>query len=244
MLNNNADKKGLYMFTSIESNKVNIQIMNQIKESIRSGKLKKGDRLPSERAMAEQLGVSRAAVREAIRAMELMGLVNCIQGEGNFIPETFENSLIEPLSLMFMLNKSKVTEIGELRRALELESVRLAASKITPEAIDRLNKTIEVIMTSENETERVEADREFHYEIAKASENMFIINILNSLSQIIEEQMAGVRENIVANKKNIKIITVSHKAIVDALAEGDADAAIDAMSSHMNSVMEHIDLSK
>ena len=230
------------MFTSIETNKVNFQIMNQIKKSIRDGKLKRGDRLPSERAMAEQLGVSRAAVREAIRSMELMGLVKCVQGEGNFIPESFENSLIEPLSLMFMLNRSKVTEIGELRRALEIESVRLAASKITPKAIKKLNDTIQIILTSENENERVEADREFHNEIAKASENMFLINSLNSLSQIIEEQMAGVRKNITANKKNVEMITVSHKAIVDALAKGDADAAISEMTKHMNDVNQYLKL--
>lgn len=232
------------MFTSISTNKVNFQIMDQIKENIRSGELKMGDRLPSERAMAEQLGVSRAAVREAIRSMELMGLVKCVQGEGNFIPETFENNLIEPLSLMFMLNKSKANEIGELRRALEIEAVRLAASKISAETIKKLNDTITIIVTSNNEKERVEADKEFHYEIAKASENMFIINILNSLSQIIEEQMAGVRENIVTNKENIEMFTVSHRAIVDALAKGDADAAINAMTAHMNDVNKNLKLSK
>ena len=90
------------MFKQITSNKVNFQIMTQIKESIKSGQLKRGDRLPSERNMSESLGVSRATVREAIRSMELIGLVNCVQGEGNFIAETFDNSLNEPLSLMFM----------------------------------------------------------------------------------------------------------------------------------------------
>lgn len=244
MFNIIYNKKGLPMFTPIASNKVSLLIMSQIKESIRTGKLKMGDRLLSERVMSEQLGVSRAAVREAIRAMELMGLVKCIQGEGNFIQESFENNLMEPLSLMFMLNKSKANEIGELRRALEIESVRLTASKITKETVMKLNETIEVIATSDDERARVEADKEFHYIIAKASGNMFIINILNSLSQIIEEQMAGVRENITANKKNIKIITDSHKSIVKALDEGNVDAAIEAMSIHMNSVMEHLDLSK
>ena len=89
------------MFTSIDKGKVYLEIMRQIKEGIRSGQLKKGDRLPSERQMAEQLRVSRATVREAIRSLEIMGLINCVQGEGNFIPKNLDNSLTEPMSLIF-----------------------------------------------------------------------------------------------------------------------------------------------
>ena len=111
------------MFTSIDKGKVYLEIMRQIKEGIRSGQLKKGDRLPSERQMAEQLGVSRATVREAIRSLEIMGLIRCVQGEGNFIPDNLDGSLKEPMSLIFLLNQGSIDDITELRRALELEAV-------------------------------------------------------------------------------------------------------------------------
>lgn len=224
------------MFKQIASTKVNFQIMNQIKDNIRSGELQLGDRLPSERTMAEQLGVSRATVREAIRSMELMGLVNCVQGEGNFIPESLENSLIEPLSLMFMLNRSHENEIGELRRALEIEAVRLAAAKIGKAEVKRLADYVEVMESSEKKAERVEADHGFHDQIAKASGNMLIINLLNSLSQIIEEQMTGVRANLIIDDNNLHAINRQHRAILEAVSRGDVEASIAAMTDHMDYV--------
>lgn len=224
------------MFKQIASNKINFQIMNQIKENIRSGELQLGDRLPSERAMAEQLGVSRATVREAIRSMELMGLVICMQGEGNFIPESLENSLIEPLSLMFMLNRSHANEISELRRALEIEAVRLAASKISVGEVKSLEENLDVMENSDIKRKRVEADHAFHNQIAKASGNMLIINLLNSLSQIIEEQMAGVRANLILDDNNLHSINRQHRLIFNALKQRDMDEAIAAMTNHMDYV--------
>jgi GntR family transcriptional repressor for pyruvate dehydrogenase complex len=224
------------MFKQIASSKINFQIMNQIKENIRSGELQLGDRLPSERAMAEQLGVSRATVREAIRSMELMGLVICVQGEGNFIPESLENSLIEPLSLMFMLNRSHANEISELRRALEIEAVRLAAEKISAGEVKRLEESLDVMENSDIKRKRVEADHAFHDQIAKASGNMLIINLLNSLSQIIEEQMAGVRANLILDDNNLHAINRQHRLIFNALEQRDMDEAIAAMTNHMDYV--------
>ncbi len=224
------------MFKQIASSKINFQIMNQIKENIRSGELQLGDRLPSERAMAEQLGVSRATVREAIRSMELMGLVICVQGEGNFIPESLENSLIEPLSLMFMLNRSHANEISELRRALEIEAVRLAAEKISVGEVKRLEESLDVMENSDIKRKRVEADHAFHDQIAKASGNMLIINLLNSLSQIIEEQMAGVRANLILDDDNLHAINRQHRLIFNALEQRDMDEAIVAMTNHMDYV--------
>jgi GntR family transcriptional repressor for pyruvate dehydrogenase complex len=224
------------MFKQIASSKINFQIMNQIKEKIRSGELQLGDRLPSERTMAEQLGVSRATVREAIRSMELMGLVICVQGEGNFIPESLENSLIEPLSLMFMLNRSHANEISELRRALEIEAVRLAAEKISEGEVKRLEESLDIMENSDIKRNRVEADHAFHDQIAKASGNMLIINLLNSLSQIIEEQMAGVRANLILDDNNLHVINQQHRLIFKALEQRDRDEAITAMTKHMDYV--------
>ena len=113
------------MFKQIESKKVYNQIIEQIKDGILNGTFQKGMKLPSERAMSEQLHVSRASVREAIRSLEIMGLVQCKQGEGNYISSDVESSLVEQLKLMFMLNNGKFREINELRIALEMEAVKL-----------------------------------------------------------------------------------------------------------------------
>ena len=89
------------MSTPIRNPKAYDQVIEVIKDKIKKGKIKKGDKLPSEREMAESLGLSRASVREALRALEVIGLIESIQGAGNYIRTNFDNSLIEPLSLMF-----------------------------------------------------------------------------------------------------------------------------------------------
>lgn len=228
------------MFKQIESNKVYIQIIEQIKDSIRNGQLKKGDRLPSERKMSEQLGVSRATVREAIRSLEIMGLVKCIQGEGNFITDNLENSLIEPISMMFILNQGKINEIGELRRALELEAVEIASKKISNSSINILRELCETIENGNNEAIRAEADKQFHYEIAKASENILIINILNAASFLVENFIKDIRVKILAGEENTDIINSQHRCILDALESRDTEKAVYSMQKHMELINRFI----
>lgn len=228
------------MFKQIESNKVYIQIIEQIKDSIRNGQLKKGDRLPSERKMSEQLGVSRATVRESIRSLEIMGLVKCIQGEGNFITDNLENSLIEPISMMFILNQGKINEIGELRRALELEAVELASKKISDSSINMLRGLCETIENGKNEAIRAEADKQFHYEIAKASENILIINILNAASFLVENFIKDIRVKILAGEENANIINSQHRCILNALESRNTEKAVNSMQKHMELINRFI----
>lgn len=229
------------MFKQIQSNKVYSQIINQIKGSIKNGELKRGDRLPSERNMSEQLGVSRATVREAIRSLEIMGLVQCIQGEGNFITNNLENSLIEPISMMFMLNQGKINEINELRRALELESVKLASRKISDNSIKKLEELCDIMESSDDESEKAEADKKLHYEIARASENILIINILNASSLLIENLIKDIRIKILKHENNTKIINTQHRLIVNALKNKDTESAIKNMQIHVELINKFIE---
>ena len=222
------------MFTSIDKGKVYLEIMRQIKEGIRSGQLKKGDRLPSERQMSEQLGVSRATVREAIRSLEIMGLIHCVQGEGNFIPNNLDSSLTEPMSLIFLLNQGSVDDITELRRALELEAVALAAERITTANLERLNDLCNLLESDVDKKEKAEADNLFHYEIARASGNSLILSILNSASLLIESLIEDVRAKIFAYEGNDAAINAQHRCIVQALEEGSREKAIDSMQAHFH----------
>lgn len=229
------------MFQQINTNKVYTQIIDQIKDSIRKGELKKGDRLPSERVMSEQLGVSRATVREAIRSLEMMGLVECIQGEGNFITNNLENTLVEPISMMFILNHGKINEINELRRALELESVKVATHKISEGSIRKLEELCLIIETSKEEAVRAEADSQFHYEIAKASGNILIINILNAASFLIEGLIKDIRLKIMVNEENVHKINLQHRSILKAIKLRDAEKAVSNMHKHMDFINSFIE---
>lgn len=169
------------MFSPIRSTKVYEQVIEQVKNMIIDGTLKKGDKLPSERELVEHLEVSRTSIREALRALQIIGLVECRQGEGNFIKQSFENNLFEPLSIMFMLQKSDPNEIMELRKIIEIETAAIAAKRVTSGELDSMIPLINILKNSKSEEERVKADKDFHYTIARASKNFLIVSILNAV---------------------------------------------------------------
>ena len=125
------------MLTPIKSEKVYKIIMKQIKDIVKSGELKRGDKLPSERELALRLNVSRTSVREAIKALETLGLVESKHGGGNYIKNDFEDILLEPLSIAFMLLGSNNSEILELRKVIEPEVASMAAKNIKENAPSR-----------------------------------------------------------------------------------------------------------
>ena len=107
------------MFRKIGEERAFDGILKQIIDNIQTGKLKAGDALPAERTMAETMGVSRAAVREVLRALELLGILKAVPGGGNYITEDLDTWLIGPLSILFQLNNGYVRQNQQLREALE-----------------------------------------------------------------------------------------------------------------------------
>lgn len=227
------------MFTPIKNTKVYEQVVIQIKKMIIDGTLKKGDKLPTERELAEQLQVSRTSVREAIRALEVIGLVESRQGAGNYIRDTFESSLFEPMSMMFLLEESNPREIVELRKVLEIETVVLAASRITKEELAYLEQLLEEMRKSNTEEVNVVLDKKFHYSIARASKNLLIINVLQVISQLIDDLIKGSREKILSIEENRIKLTQQHELIYNALKNGDTKGAFEAMNGHFRLIEEY-----
>ncbi|WMJ80852.1 FadR/GntR family transcriptional regulator [Clostridium sp. MB40-C1] len=228
------------MFTTIRTTKVYEQVILQIKEMVSDGSLKKGDKLPSERELSSQLGVSRASIREALRALEVIGLISCRQGEGNFVKENFDNSLFEPLSIMFMLNQSKPSEVFELRRVIEVETAALAAKTIKDEELVELEALLDMMKNCKNEEEKVKIDKEFHYKIAKASRNFLIVTILNTISTLIDSFIKDARAQILKNESNEDIIDYQHQCLFNALLKRDSQEAAAVMRMHMELINENL----
>lgn len=229
------------MFKPVKNIRVHEQIIEQIRDMIIDGTLKKGDKLPTERNLAEQLGVSRASVREALRALEIMGLVESRQGDGNFIRQSFESSLYEPISLMFMLEESKPKDILELRRMIEIEAASLAAVNMTDEQIKDLKNLVDNMKTSENEDENVQFDIQFHYKIAEASGNFLVVNILNVISNIMDKFIKNARSMIISNEENWKNLNEQHENIYNAIYAHDPNAASLAMRKHFELIDKYFD---
>lgn len=216
-----------------KTTKVYEQVIEQIKSKIKNGEIKKGDKLPAEREMAESIGVSRASVREAIRALEVVGLIESRQGAGNYIKTNFDNSLFEPLSVMFMLQECTVREMYDLRETLELQCARLAAKNIEDNELALLTAIVDRMYIAENEEESLELDIKLHYLIAKASRNVLLINFLEVISQLMDEFIRKFRMQILheGNKEDLLEI---HENLLRALKSRDESKVYDAMKVHFN----------
>lgn len=228
------------MFTPVKNPKVYEQVIEQIKEMIVSGKLKKGDKLPPERDLVEQLQVSRASIREALRALQIIGLIECRQGGGNYIKESFEDSLFEPLSIMFVLQNSKPQEILELRKIVEVETAALAASKINDEQLAEIKDIIEQLRVSYDEDLNAKLDKQLHYKIANASGNFLVVSVLAAISSLIDSFIKDARKIILVEKENKAILMEHHENLYKALLEHNKGKAADVMRKHLEFVNDYL----
>ncbi|GMQ62981.1 FadR/GntR family transcriptional regulator [Vallitalea maricola] len=221
------------IFSPVKNKKIYEYVIEQIQKMILDGTLKEGDRLPAERELTELLGVSRTSVREAIRALEVIGLVESRQGEGNFISANASITLLEPLSVKFMLSKGNTKEILELRRLLELETAFLAAKKATEKDIQELQILITKLSTTDNEDLCAKIDKEFHYKISEIADNSLIINILLSVQYLMEASIIDAREMILKNPEQKDLLVKQHENIYNSIKSHNPEEAQNAMREHL-----------
>ena len=118
-------------FKPIKTKKIYEEIVEQLRELISTGTFNPGDKLPSERDMAQMLGVSRASVREAVVALQAMGVLDVKPGEGTFVSASMNSEMIEPLALVLSVERNPLAQLMEVRRILEAEAAALAAQRAT-----------------------------------------------------------------------------------------------------------------
>ncbi|HCT65454.1 MAG TPA: hypothetical protein DIC60_09370 [Lachnospiraceae bacterium] len=224
-------------FKSIKNAKVNQQVIQQIKDSIYQGKLKKGDRLPTVSELHEAWGVSKSSIREAFSALELIGVLRTRTSEGTFITSDGNStSFLEPLFLMLALEENISKELLEFRMLLECDCIRLAVDKILPCELDEMKKYIEIQGESkENEKSRIEADKMFHYAIAKASGNKVMYQALTLISDTIDLQIKDANSKLALDLNNIlKFTHQQDEEIYNAIKDKDYNKAIKALRVYIN----------
>ncbi|MFZ5969557.1 MAG: FadR/GntR family transcriptional regulator [Bacillota bacterium] len=229
------------MFTPIQNKKVYQHVIEQIQEMVMDGTLKRGDRLPAERELAEELGVSRTSVREALRALEVIGIIESRQGEGNFIASNLDKSLFEPLSVMFKIHNGTSIDILELRIIIEVEAASLAAKRITEADKEDLRELVQRLADAEDENESTIIDKEIHYKIAEITGNYLIISVLNAISALMESFIKEARIRINNWMKERNLLLDLHREICEAIIDMEPDRAAKAMKAHFNSVIQSIE---
>jgi GntR family transcriptional repressor for pyruvate dehydrogenase complex len=225
---------------SSETGKAYEKVIDYIKKKILEGSLKQGEKLPPERDLAEILDVSRNSVREAIRSLEVIGIITSTQGAGNSISCNFEKSLFEAMSMMFLMKKIDYSQLGELRAGLEQQAISLAVNRITNEQMLILDNIIKKATNSNNEIENVVLDKKLHYTIAEASGNQLILEILQVLSNVMDIFISDLRRQILRSDKGKNYLQNAHEQMVICLKNKDRQGACEAMTEHFDLINQNM----
>ncbi len=202
---------------------------------VTAGRLKAGDKLPSERDLAERFGVSRPTVREALRALSVLGVIEIRHGGGAFVSALNATELLGPLNFFLSLSDVSVEKLYQARCLIEGEICALAATRVTADELSDLADLIDDQEGARQDATRYLAlDSEFHERLAVIGDNPFLARAQTSLNTLGIEFRKLIASTKAAPTRSI----TDHRTILDAVQNGDVEGARAAMVAHMNQVYE------
>lgn len=222
----------------IKPKKIYEEVSEILYEKIRAGELKPGDRLDSVEQLAEQLQVSRSAIREALSALKAMGLIEIKQGSGTFVKSNQSNQLDFPLSTAILTNKQDISHLLEVRKIIEVGTAASAAIHRTDEDLQSMMQILEEMKHTQGDGELGEkADFQFHAAISAASHNPLLTTILDQVSGLMIETMKETRRIWLYSKKiTSEKLYDEHMQIFLAIKQQNEELAKHAMASHLSNV--------
>lgn len=221
----------------VRKTKVYHEIVDQIRELIAAGRIKPGDRLPPERELAELFKASRNSVRDAIRVLEQMGLIESRQGDGTYVRSVSAEDLAEPLALMLLQSRTQMRELWEVRRVLEPALAEFAAARITDEELEELDAILEAQGRKvEAGYTALEEDTAFHNGIAQAARNTVMLRALDTLVDLLRQS----RERSLQQRDRPAYSLAGHRRILAALHRRDPEAARSEMLRHLVDIEERV----
>ncbi|MER2189564.1 MAG: FadR/GntR family transcriptional regulator [Solibacillus sp.] len=214
------------------------EVCELLHEKIRNGELKPGDRLDSVEHLAEQIEVSRSAIREALAALKAMGLIEIKQGSGTFVKQLSEQKLKLPLSTSIITNRHSIPHLLELRKIIEVGTAASAAKNRTQQDLKRLEELLLIMQDVQGDAEiGDEADFNFHLAIATASQNPLLTNLLTQVSGLMMETMRETRRIWLFSEQSAREqLYEEHMQIFFAIKQQNVSLAEITMASHLNNV--------
>lgn len=214
------------------------QVLAQIEQKILDGTIRAGEKLPSERDLMAALGVSRTSVREALRALEAMGIIESRVGSGrdsgSVVTGQSTTALTNLLRLHLALTQTSLADLVETRVALERTAARGAASAHTDADLERLTGLLAAMRSTELEYPQFNAlDTEFHVSIARISGNALSANLMQALRGAVESEMTAVFTRLPEWRTVADALTNEHEGILRAIEKGDGDAAAELVTCHI-----------
>jgi len=221
-------------FEAIRRNKVYEEVARRLEQLI-AERMKPGDMLPPERELAESFGVSRSSIRDAIRRLELVGMVEPRQGSGTVVRELSTDALINPLTSVLVQKRKLVVELLDVRKMLEPPLAARAATHASASDVSEMEDVLARQSGKLNQGEAaIEEDNEFHYAIAMASDNSVVLKVLDVLMDLLRET----RERSLQVEGRPQKSIAGHRRILAAIKRHDPVAAELAMRRHIEEVSE------
>ncbi|WZX99325.1 FadR/GntR family transcriptional regulator [Bacillus sp. FSL W7-1360] len=201
-----------------------VEIIQALSEMIQQDDLKTGDRLPSERELSDRLSVGRSSIREALRGLELLDIIETRRGEGTFMKAPSSYRLVDLLLSFLLKDEKAMQDLTETRRIIELQALQLVCKRITAADLDKL-----ILLTSSRREVSLEEDYLFHETIVAACGNTLLQHLWKSLVAFHREAL----KHATPNREVRTLCARTHEKIVEAIAGRDAPRALRIMATHL-----------
>lgn len=213
------------MFDEVKrEDKIYIKVLKQFQNLLRSPNLKPGDKLPPEREMARMFNVSRPALKQALTILEAQDIIECRQGDGNYVLPMSRN-IFNPIVMDFYVNQGNMDDILEFRYLLEVQMIKIVALKITSkEELSGLYETVEQMQNFQPIDVRSELNNKFHYELVMLGGNTLVTAIYDSILDLIGKQIYSTKGEHFKD---------DHMKIIDAILSNDPSFAANVMRDHL-----------
>ncbi|MFC0682296.1 FadR/GntR family transcriptional regulator [Lysobacter korlensis] len=212
-------------------------VAKRLLDSFTSGDIEAGTRLPAERQLAASLGIGRSAVREALAALEILGIVDVRPGSGTYLRGNASELLPETLSWGIMLSAGRTAELIELRGELEVFAARKAAERISPRDLDQLRKHLKGMHDNLTDRSRfIESDLKFHLQLARSAGNQVLFDLLQSIRSLLRLWV----ERGLDSQSDAELAYQEHAEVLTAIEQGDPDAVTAAMRHHMRTAADRL----
>ena len=217
---------------AIKSSTAMAEVTRRLLDYIAGGAVAEGDRLPPERQLAAHMGVGRSAVREALAALEILGIVTVRPGSGTYLSGSTSELLPQTLSWGILLNAEKTRELIEVRHGLEVQAARLAATHISASSLRVLTDHTDTMQEHVGDFHKfVTADMLFHQELASGADNVLLRDILQSVRSLIRVWV----ERALNDTDHAQLTLAEHRAVLAGIEARDPEGAAEAMNTHMRS---------
>jgi GntR family transcriptional regulator, transcriptional repressor for pyruvate dehydrogenase complex len=221
-------------FPEIQRRAVATEAISTLKQMIIRGELTAGQRLPSERELALLLGVSRPSLREAIRALIAMNVLESRQGDGTYVTSLEPELLAEPIDFLLQVSHAGLISLLEARRAIEAEVVQLAAKRATDLELRELERFADSGRGKLDDVDAfIDYDAEFHERIRVMARSPILGSLMSTIRELVREMRRRISSPALRRS-----VLADHRAIARALSKRDAERASAAMIKHLERLLD------